>query len=88
MKIGEPFTLVCKANRTAGYTLIPDFNKEFISLTGQKFESASPQMLGNAGKYFFMFKVLKYGSDHLKILTKSAQEEDIVNSKDYFITVE
>lgn len=37
VKEGEEFQVSCKANRTAGYTLIPHFNQDIISLMDQIF---------------------------------------------------
>ncbi len=69
--------------------MIPEFNKEIVSLIDQKFEAPSPQMLDSSGTYSFTFKALKHGSDHLKVFTKSAQDKgSIINQKDYFIIVE
>jgi predicted secreted protein len=88
VKKGEEFVVTCKANRTAGYTLIPEFNKDIISLIEQKFQ-ASSRFLGAPGAYVFTFKALKHGSDHLKILTKSAQDKGaIIDQKAYSIIVE
>ena len=47
VKKGEEFVVTCKANRTAGYTLIPQFNTNILSLIGQDFQvPSSPKMLG------------------------------------------
>jgi predicted secreted protein len=90
VKKGEEFVVTCKANRTAGYTLIPQFNTNILSLMGQDFQvPSSPKMLGSSGVYVFTFKALNLGSDQLKIFTKSAQNKGaIINQKDYSITVE
>jgi predicted secreted protein len=89
VKKGEEFVLTCKANRTAGYTLIPEFNKDIISLIEKKFQASSSRFLGAPGAYIFTFKALKHGSDHLKILTKSAQDKGaIIDQKAYSIIVE
>jgi predicted secreted protein len=90
VKKGEEFVVTCKANRTAGYTLIPQFNQNILSLIGQEFQApSSPKMLGSSGVYVFTFKALNPGSDQLKIFTKSAQNKGaIINQKDYSITVE
>jgi predicted secreted protein len=90
VKKGEEFVVTCKANRTAGYTLIPQFNTNILSLIGQDFQApSSPKMLGSSGVYVFTFKALNLGSDQLKIFTKSAQNKGaIINQKDYSITVE
>jgi predicted secreted protein len=90
VKKGEEFVVTCKANRTAGYTLIPQFNTNILSLIGQDFQvPSSPKMLGSSGVYVFTFKALNLGSDQLKIFTKSAQNKGaIINQKDYSITVE
>lgn len=90
IKKGEEFVVTCKANRTAGYTLIPQFNQNILSLIGQEFQvPSSPKMLGSTGVYVFTFKALNPGSDQLKIFTKSAQNKGaIINQKDYSITVE
>jgi predicted secreted protein len=90
VKKGEEFVVTCKANRTAGYKLIPQFNTNILSLIGQDFQvPSSPKMLGSSGVYVFTFKALNLGSDQLKIFTKSAQNKGaIINQKDYSITVE
>ena len=89
VKEGDEFTVSCKANRTAGYTLIPQFNKDLIDLMDQKFNASSPQLLGSSGTYVFTFKAIRHGSDVLRILTKSLQDKgSIVNQKEYFIIID
>ena len=89
VKKGEEFVITCKANRTAGYSLIPEFNQTVISLIDQKFQTASSGLLGSPGVYLFTFKAIKHGSDNVKILTRSAQNRGaIVDQKAYSIMVE
>jgi predicted secreted protein len=89
VKKGDEFVITCKANRTAGYSLIPEFNQTIISLIDQKFQAASSGLLGSPGVYLFTFKAIKHGSDNVKILTRSAQNGGaIVDQKAYSIMVE
>jgi len=89
VKLGEEFTLSCKAHRTAGYTLFQELDNNFVNLIAQDYKAPSAHMLGASGTYLFTFKALKEGSDTIKIFTKSAQDKgNIVNKKDYQITVE
>ncbi|MGN6614792.1 MAG: protease inhibitor I42 family protein [Candidatus Nitrosocosmicus sp.] len=89
VKEGDEFKVTCKANRTAGYTLIPQFNKDLIVLIDQRFNAPSPQMLGGSGVYVFTFKALRHGKEVLKIFTKSAQDSgSIINQQDYSIIIE
>lgn len=88
-KVGKEFVVTCKANRTAGYTLFPEFNENILSLIERKFQAPHSRLLGSPGEYVFRFKAIKHGSDILKILTKSAQDNGaIVDQKDYSVYVD
>lgn len=86
-KKDEEFTLSLKEGPTTGYIWEAQFDEDFLTLKGRKFEPDSPTAIGGGGTATFTFIPLKSGEAFITMQCKRPWEGNVLEEKSFQVTI-